>query len=78
MVSPTFWNDQDKAKEIIQELKTLNTVLKPFEDLVRQADNLARRSNWPTRPGRMSSTRKSARPASRRRLISRPSSSARC
>ncbi len=40
MVSPTFWNDQDKAKEIIQELKTLNTVLKPFEDLVRQADNL--------------------------------------
>jgi len=40
MVSPTFWNDQEKAKEIIQELKTLNTVLKPFEDLIRQADNL--------------------------------------
>jgi peptide chain release factor 2 len=40
MVSPTFWNDQEKAKEVIQELKTLNTVLKPFEDLVRQADNL--------------------------------------
>ncbi len=40
MVSPTFWNDQEKAKEIIQELKNLNTVLKPFEDLVRQADNL--------------------------------------
>ena len=41
MNSPTFWNDQEKAKEIIQELKGLNAVLKPFEDLVRQADNLA-------------------------------------
>ncbi len=40
MVSPTFWNDQEKAKAIIQELKGLNAVLKPFEDLVRQADNL--------------------------------------
>jgi len=40
MNSPTFWNDQDKAKEIIQELKTLNGVLKPFEELGRQADDL--------------------------------------
>jgi peptide chain release factor 2 len=40
MTSPTFWNDQEKAKAVIQELKGLNTVLKPFEDLVRQADNL--------------------------------------
>ena len=40
MNSPTFWNDQEKAKEIIQELKGLNSLLKPFEDLVRQADNL--------------------------------------
>jgi peptide chain release factor 2 len=40
MVSPTFWNDQEKAKEVISELKGLNTVLKPFEDLVRQAENL--------------------------------------
>jgi peptide chain release factor 2 len=40
MNSPTFWNDQEKAKEIILELKGLNAVLKPFEDLVRQADNL--------------------------------------
>ena len=35
-----FWNDQEKAKEIIQELKTLNAVLKPFEELGRQADDL--------------------------------------
>jgi peptide chain release factor 2 len=41
MESPTFWNDQEKAKAIIQELKTLNGVLKPFEDLVKQADDLA-------------------------------------
>jgi peptide chain release factor 2 len=40
MNSPTFWNDQDRAKEIIQELKSINTVLKPFEELVRQADDL--------------------------------------
>ncbi len=40
MNSATFWNDQEKAKGVIQELKSLNTVLKPFEALVRQADNL--------------------------------------
>jgi peptide chain release factor 2 len=40
MASPSFWNDQEKAKEVIQELKTRNAVLKPFEALVRQADNL--------------------------------------
>ncbi len=41
MAGSAFWNDQDKAKGVIAELKSLNTVLKPFEDLVRQADNLA-------------------------------------
>jgi peptide chain release factor 2 len=35
-----FWNDPEKAKEIIQELKSLNAVLKPFEELGRQADDL--------------------------------------
>jgi peptide chain release factor 2 len=40
MNSPTFWNDQEKAKGIIAELKGLNSLLKPFEDLVRQAENL--------------------------------------
>jgi peptide chain release factor 2 len=40
MTSPSFWNDQDRAKEVISQLKSLNTVLKPFEDLVRQAENL--------------------------------------
>jgi peptide chain release factor 2 len=40
MTNAGFWNDQDKAKGVIQELKSLNVVLKPFEALVRQADNL--------------------------------------
>jgi peptide chain release factor 2 len=40
MNRPDFWNDPDKAKEVIQELKTLNAVLKPFEELGRQADDL--------------------------------------
>jgi peptide chain release factor 2 len=41
MESPTFWNDQEKAKATIAELKALNSVLKPFEELVKQADDLA-------------------------------------
>ncbi len=40
MAGPTFWNDQERAKAVIQELKGLNSVLKPFEALIRQADNL--------------------------------------
>ena len=40
MNSATFWNDQEKAKGVIQDLKNMNTVLKPFEALVRQAENL--------------------------------------
>jgi peptide chain release factor 2 len=40
MNGPTFWNDQEKAKATIAELKGLNSLLKPFEDLVRQAENL--------------------------------------
>jgi peptide chain release factor 2 len=40
MNGPTFWNDQEKAKAIIAEMKGLNGLLKPFEDLVRQAENL--------------------------------------
>jgi peptide chain release factor 2 len=40
MNSPTFWNDQEKAKTIIAELKSLNAVLKPFEELGREADDL--------------------------------------
>lgn len=41
MNSADFWNNPDKANETIQELKTLNAVLKPFEDLCRQAEDLS-------------------------------------
>ena len=40
MEAGSFWDDQEKAKATIAELKTLNGVLKPFEALVRQADDL--------------------------------------
>ncbi len=40
MNGPAFWNDQDQAKAVIAELKTLNAVLKPFEELGKQAEDL--------------------------------------
>ncbi|ODT98047.1 MAG: peptide chain release factor 2 [Planctomycetes bacterium SCN 63-9] len=40
MNGASFWNDQDKAKATIAELKTLNSVIKPFEELVSKAENL--------------------------------------
>jgi len=40
MASSSFWNDQDKAKAVIQELQSLNAVLKPFEELGRASDDL--------------------------------------
>jgi len=40
MGEATFWNDQDAAKAVIDEIKSLNSVLKPFESLSNQADDL--------------------------------------
>ena len=40
MEAQDFWSDQERAKGIIAELKTLNSVLKPFESLARQSDDL--------------------------------------
>ena len=36
-----FWNDQEKAKTVIAEMKALNSVLKPFEGLIQQATDLS-------------------------------------
>ncbi len=41
MEGGAFWNDQEKAKATIAEMKSLNSVLKPFESLVGQSDDLA-------------------------------------
>lgn len=40
MNAPDFWNDAEAAKVVIQEVKTLNSVLKPFEELCRLSDDL--------------------------------------
>jgi peptide chain release factor 2 len=40
MESATFWNDPEQAKLTIQELKSLNSILKPFEALIGQAEDL--------------------------------------
>ena len=40
MGESTFWNDQDAAKLTIDEIKTINSVLKPLESLSSQADDL--------------------------------------
>jgi peptide chain release factor 2 len=40
MNGAAFWNDQDRAKAVIAELKTLKAVVEPFEALGRQADDL--------------------------------------
>lgn len=40
MGGASFWNDPDAAKATINELKELNSVLKPFEELGRQSDDL--------------------------------------
>jgi peptide chain release factor 2 len=40
MNSPSFWNDQEKARGVIAEMKTLKAVLDPFAALGAQADDL--------------------------------------
>ena len=40
MGESSFWNDPEKAKGIIKELQTLNSVLKPFEALCKQGDDI--------------------------------------
>jgi peptide chain release factor 2 len=40
MNGAAFWNDQDRAKVVIREMKDLKSVLEPFESLGQQADDL--------------------------------------
>ncbi len=41
MAAPQFWNNQEKAREVVGELKGLRTVLKPLEEAIKAADDLA-------------------------------------
>src|SRR5262245_6549781 len=40
MGQPKFWDNPDKAKDIIQQLKPLNAVLKPYEELEASGGDL--------------------------------------
>ena len=41
MAAPDFWSNQEKAREVVGELKALKAVLKPADEVVKAADNLA-------------------------------------
>jgi peptide chain release factor 2 len=40
MGQPNFWDNQEKAKQIIQQLKPLNGLIKPFEELLAAGGDL--------------------------------------
>jgi peptide chain release factor 2 len=40
MGQPNFWDNQERAQEIISQLKTLNGLLNPYEDLEKAAGDL--------------------------------------
>jgi peptide chain release factor 2 len=40
MAAPDFWNNQEKAREVVSELKSLKAVLKPLEEVLKAADDL--------------------------------------
>ena len=40
MGEPSFWDNQDRAKKTIQQLKTLNALVKPYEELAASVDDL--------------------------------------
>lgn len=41
MIAPDFWNNQEKARAKVAELKGLKSVLRPLEDALRQAEDAA-------------------------------------
>ncbi|MFV1964808.1 MAG: peptide chain release factor 2 [Pirellulaceae bacterium] len=41
MAAPGFWDKQERARQTVEELKSLKAVLKPFEEAIRAAEDLA-------------------------------------
>ncbi len=41
MAAPDFWGNQEKAREVVAELKSLKAVLKPLDELLRAGEDLA-------------------------------------
>ena len=40
MEQPNFWDNQEKAKQIIQQIKPLNGLIQPFDAITKQAEDL--------------------------------------
>ncbi|WP_143392838.1 peptide chain release factor 2 [Fimbriiglobus ruber] len=38
---PGFWDDQDTAKAVIQKIKLLNVLLKPYEEMTKESEDIA-------------------------------------
>ncbi len=41
MAAPGFWNDQERSRAVVAELKSLRAILKPMEAAIKSADDLA-------------------------------------
>lgn len=41
MAAPDFWGNQEKALEVVAELKALKAVMKPLEEAIKMAEDLA-------------------------------------
>lgn len=41
MAAPDFWGNQERAREVVGQLKSVKAVLKPLEEVLKAADNLA-------------------------------------
>jgi peptide chain release factor 2 len=41
MAAPDFWKDQEKAQQVVAELKAIKGITKPLEDLLKSSDDLA-------------------------------------
>jgi len=41
MAAPDFWSNQEKAREVVGQLKGLRAILKPLEETLKAADDLA-------------------------------------
>ncbi len=41
MAAAGFWDNQEKAREVVAQLKSLKAVLKPLDEVIKAADNLA-------------------------------------
>jgi len=41
MAATDFWSNQERAQQVVGELKGLKTILKPLEEVLKAADNLS-------------------------------------